>query len=145
MLDLTIPANATEETRRAYFQVEDLAVEFVATMVHEMARGNTGSITVSIADSNPTLASRITARSQGHALLDRLGNARGGTKPTLAAALQLLERDHRHVERLIVVSTRSMPSQWLDDSGSPIAPFWRSMQWIDVRAGGTARYFTPSN
>lgn len=144
VLDLLIPPNATEEARQAYFQVEDLAVEFVATMVHEITRGNTGSITVSIADSNPTLASRITARSQGHALLDRLGNARGGTKPTLAVALQLLERDHRHVERLIVVSTRSMPSQWLDDSGSTIAPFWRSMQWIDVRAGDTTRYFTPS-
>jgi uncharacterized protein (DUF58 family) len=145
LLDLLIPGDASEQARREYFKIEDLAVEFVATLVHEMTHANIGSITVSIADYNPTLASRITARSQGHALLDRLGNARGDTKPASAKALQLLERDHRHVERLIVVSTRSMPSNWLDDSGVRIAPFWRSMHWIDVRAGETARYFTPAD
>lgn len=145
LLDLVSSNESAEEARKSGLLIEDIAVEFVATLVHEMTHANIGSITVTIADSTPTLASRITARSQGHALLDRLGNARGGSKPTLANALQLLERDHRHVERLIVVSTRSMPATWTDDAGVRIAPFWRSLQWIDVRAGETLRYFSPAN
>lgn len=145
LLDLVSSNESSDEARKTNLLIEDIAVEFVATLVHEMTHANIGSITVTIADSTPTLASRITARSQGHALLDRLGNARGGSKPTLANALQLLERDHRHVERLIVVSTRSMPATWTDDAGVRIAPFWRSLQWIDVRAGETLRYFSPAN
>lgn len=144
LLDLVIPSDNSEEARRAYIKVEDKAVEFVATLVHQMTHGNVGSITVTIADSSPTVASRITARSQGHALLDRLGNARGGTASTLSTALQLLERDHRHIEHLIVVSTRSMPSRWTDDSGLTIAPFWRSIQWIDTQAGDTNKFFAPA-
>lgn len=145
LLDLVASSESSEEARKANLLVEDIAVEFVATMVYEMTHGNIGSITVCIADSNPTLASRVTARSQGHALLDRLGTARGGTKTTLATALQLLERDHRHVDRLIVVSSRSMPAQWSDESGVRIAPFWRSFQWVDVRAGETLKYFSPAS
>jgi uncharacterized protein (DUF58 family) len=144
LLDLVIPSDTSEETRRAYIKTEDTAVEFVATLVDKMTHGNVGSITVTIADSSPTLASRITARSQGYALLDRLGNARGSTKSTLGSALQLLEREYRHVEHLIIISTRSMPAQWADESGPTIAPFWRSMQWINTQAGDTIKYFTPS-
>lgn len=144
LLDLVIPSDTSEETRRAYIKTEDTAVEFVATLVDKMTHGNVGSITVTIADSSPTLASRITARSQGYALLDRLGNARGSTKSTLGSALQLLEREYRHVEHLIIISTRSMPARWADESGPTIAPFWRSMQWINTQAGDTIKYFTPS-
>jgi uncharacterized protein (DUF58 family) len=144
VLDLLIPSDTSEEARRTYIKTEDTAVEFVATLVHQMTHGNVGSITVTIADSQPALASRIMARSQGHALLDRLGNARGGTKSTLSTALHLLERDYRHVEHLIVVSTRPMPTRWSDDAGENIAPFWRSIQWIDTQAGETNKYFVPA-
>lgn len=144
VLDLLIPSDTSEEARRKYIKTEDTAVEFVATLVHQMTHGNVGSITVTIADSQPALASRIMARSQGHALLDRLGNARGGAKSTLSTALQLLERDYRHVEHLIVVSTRPMPTRWSDDAGENIAPFWRSIQWIDTHAGETSKYFVPA-
>jgi uncharacterized protein (DUF58 family) len=143
-LDLLIPADTSEEARRAYIKVEDTAVEFVATLVHQMTHGNVGSITIAIADYNPTLASRVSARSHGHALLDRLANARGSTIPTLSRALQLLEREQRHVQHLIVISTRNMPSQWADPDGPNVTPFWQSIQWIDTQAGETNKYFVPS-
>jgi hypothetical protein len=144
VLDLVIPAENSEEARRRYIKVEDTAVEFVATLVHQMTHGNVGSITVAIADSNPTLASRVSARSHGHALLDRLAHARGSTKSHLAETLQLLEREQRHVAHLIVVSTRSMPSRWSEPDGPSVTPFWRSVQWIDTQAGETNKYFAPT-
>lgn len=145
VLDLVIPPDSDLEARKAYIKTEDTAVEFVAALVHQMTHGNFGSITVAIADSQPTLALRVSARSQGHALLDRLGNARGESRSNLVSTLHLLERDLRYVDHLIVVSTRAMPSQMSDEeSGPSLAHFWRSLQWINAEAGETAKYFAPA-
>jgi len=142
LLDLVIPPDSSLEARKQYIHTEDTAVEFVATLVHQMTHANVGSITVAIADAQPNVATRISARAQGYVLLERLANARGATKPSLAAALALLEREHRHVEHLIVVSTRAMPASW-DGNGveSAIAPFWQTMQWLDMESGDATKYF----
>ncbi len=145
LLDLVIPSDPSLEARKRYVLIEDTAVEFLATLVHQMTHANVGSITVAIADAQPTVASRVAARSQGHALLDRLANARGGTAATLIPAMKMLERENRHVEHLIVVSTRPMPAPSADALAlDSIAPFWRSVQWLNADAGETAKYFAPA-
>ena len=145
VLDLVIPPESEVEARKVYIKVEDTAVEFVSTLVHQMTTSNVGSISVAIADSQPDVAARVAARSQAHFLQDRLANARGGKEPQLLPTLQLLERDHRFIEHLIVVSTRAMPNSLSQDTiTQSIAPFWRSFQWIDVNAGEAKRFFQPS-
>jgi hypothetical protein len=72
----------------------------------------------------------------------------------------LLEREHRFVDHLIVISTRAMPNQVTESwdhsahrsgplkssspQGDAVTPFWRSFQWINVSAGETAKYFVPA-
>jgi uncharacterized protein (DUF58 family) len=146
LLDMVIPPESDVEARKAYIKVEDTAVEFVATLVHQMTTSNAGAITVAIADSQPTVASRIAARSQAFQLMDRLANARGGKEPQLIDALHLLEQEHRHIDHLIVISTRAMPNSLTQDKiTEAISPFWRSFQWIDVHADESSRYFLPAD
>lgn len=160
LLDLMIPSEFDKEARKNYIKVEDTAVEFVATLAHQMTSGNIGSISVAIADAQPTVASRVAGRAQSYFLLERLAHARGGTQSQLLPTLRLLEREHRFVDHLIVISTRAMPNQvneaWDHSahrsgslkSSSPqndtVTPFWRSFQWINVSAGETAKYFVPA-
>lgn len=145
LLDLVIPPESDVEARQVYLKVEDTAVEFVATLVHQMTTSNAGAITVAIADTQPTVASRVVARSQAFHLLERLANARAGKEASLIPALHLLEREHRHIDHLIVVSTRAMPQALSRDSVTEsIAPFWRSFQWLNVNAGESSRYFQPA-
>jgi uncharacterized protein (DUF58 family) len=145
LLDLVIPPESDVEARQVYLKVEDTAVEFVATLVHQMTTSNAGAITVAIADTQPTVASRVVARSQAFHLLERLANARAGKEASLIPALHLLEREHRQIDHLIVVSTRAMPqSLSRDPVTDSIAPFWRSFQWLNVNAGESSRYFQPA-
>ena len=135
---LNLPNNELKEKHA------ELAIEFVATLVNHFAGSNFGLITVAIADSEPTIASRVQSRSQGSRLQDRLALSHSGGPGQLEIALGLLERDFRRVENLLVVSTRpraNFESQKQTDSG---IVFWRSMSWLDVSAGDLTRYFTPA-
>ncbi|MFN7629648.1 MAG: hypothetical protein ACK5PZ_22705, partial [Pirellula sp.] len=87
-------------------------------------------------------------------------HARGGTQSQLLPTLRLLEREHRFVDHLIVISTRSMPNQVTESldpgshrsgplksttpQGDAVTPFWRTFQWINVSAGETTKYFVPA-
>jgi len=70
LIELTPESNVSEEK---YQDVEDKAVEFVATMVHHITASNIGSVTVAIGDLNPTIACRIASKSQWRS--DRIRNA----------------------------------------------------------------------
>ncbi len=145
LLDLAIPPESERDARSRYLKAEDLAVEFVATLVHQMTNANIGSVTIAIADQEPTVALRVQARSQTQHLLDRLGVARGSSNDSLVEALQLLERDCRFVPHLIVISTRARPDRVIGHrSESEIVPFWRSIDWLNADNGDIARYFVPA-
>ena len=122
----------------------ELAVEFVATLVNHFVGSNFGLITVAIADSQPTVASRIQSRSQGAGLLDRLALAQCGGRKQMEIALNLLERDFRRVENLLVVSTRPKATLESQGNGDAGIVFWRSMIWLDASAGDLTRFFAPA-
>jgi uncharacterized protein (DUF58 family) len=150
LLDLHGP-NANDETaHKEYAVVEDAAVEFVATLVHQITSSNVGSVTVAISDATPTVASRVSAKSQAYFLQERLATAEGRSTSLLGETLTLLEREHRTVDHLLVISTRSMPEHFGDANRASVATlgtthaFWRSIRWIDVRSNELARYFTPA-
>lgn len=138
---------------------EDLAVEFVATIAQHVCSSNHAVLSVAIADQSETLALRVQTRTQTHALHERLGVAKSGPSATLNKALHLLEREVRHVDHLLVVSTRPKPDSFasLDrdsvlqeaNERSPAAEdlpivFWRHMIWIDVSNKELAPYFQPA-
>jgi hypothetical protein len=111
---------------------------------------NIGSVTVAISDATPTVASRVSAKSQAYYLQERLATAHGRPVSVLGETLALLEREHRTVDHLLVISTRSMPEHFGDAKKASQATlgtahaFWRSIRWIDIRASETSRYFTPT-
>lgn len=144
LLDLFSTTNPNQVSTELNPVHTELAVEFVATLVNHFAGSNFGVITVAIADAEPTIASRIQSRSQGSGLLDRLALSHSGGPQQIEVALNLLERDFRRIENLLVVSTRpraAFESQEQQDSG---IVFWRSMTWLDVSAGDLTRYFVPA-
>ena len=137
-------SNQAPTNRETHEKSAELAVEFVATLVNHIALTNFGIITVAIADSQPTIASRIQSRSQSSGLLDRLAIAHCDEDDKIETALGMLEREFHRVENLLVVSTRSRDSHHArDPSNAPIV-FWRSMNWLDVGAGNITKYFAPS-
>ena len=150
LLDLFEPITNDELIKKELASIENSAVEFVATLVHQITSSNVGSVTVAISDATPTLASRVAAKSQAYFLQDRLGTAHGRSVSSLGETLTLLEREHRTVDHLLVISTRAMPDHF-DDSqkasqetlGTSHA-FWRSIRWIDVRGLEASRFFTPA-
>jgi hypothetical protein len=150
LLDLFEPITNDELIKKELASIENTAVEFVATLVHQITSSNVGSVTVAISDATPTLASRVAAKSQAYFLQDRLGTAHGRSVSSLGETLTLLEREHRTVDHLLVISTRAMPDHF-DDSqkasqetlGTSHA-FWRSIRWIDVRGLEASRFFTPA-
>ena len=164
LLDLYRSPNSvgdeTEEAaKKAYDAIEDRAVEFVSTLAHQITTNNAGSVTVAISDANPTVASRIAAKSQAYFLQERLAIARSGTPSSLGETLRLLEKEYRAIDQLLVISTRAMPENWSevpDIQESPerreatghrdgiFYPFWRSIRWIDVEHDDAKRYFTPA-
>jgi VCBS repeat-containing protein len=138
---------------------EDLAVEFVASIAQHVCASNHAVLTVAIADQKETLALRVQTRTQTHALHERLGLARAGDHPTFTGALHLLEREIRHVDHLLVVSTRPQPFSFssqdgmndsgqvtIDAKGQEDAPivFWRHMMWINVANKELSPYFQPA-
>jgi uncharacterized protein (DUF58 family) len=138
---------------------EDLAVEFVASIAQHVCASNHAVLSVAIADQTETLALRVQTRTQTHALHERLGTAKAGQVSTLIKALQLLEREIRHVDHLLVVSTRPQPESFSsrdnsndvsgtndnskDTRDTPII-FWRHMMWINVADKELAPYFQPA-
>jgi len=149
LLDLTSPNANDDASKKEYAAVEDAAVEFVATLVHQITSSNVGSVTVAISDATPTVASRVSAKSQAYFLQERLALAEGRAYSQLGEALALLEREHRTVDHLLVVSTRGMPEHFGDANKASAATlgtthaFWRSLRWVDVRSSEFSRYFTP--
>ena len=138
---------------------EDIAVEFVASIAQHVCASNHAVLTVAIADRQETLALRVQTRTQTHALHERLGLAKSGEESTLHKALQLLEREVRHVDHLLVVSTRPQPTTFASrdelrdttgmageskDPGSPAIVFWRHMMWINVANKELSPYFQPA-
>jgi hypothetical protein len=77
--------------------------------------------------------------------MDRLGTAKHGKRDGLPRALDLLEREFRHVDRMIVVSTRpqALATARLESKQGHVV-FWRSCIWLDVSTGALDRYFTPA-
>ena len=150
LLDLYEPNVSDENARKEYEVYEDTAVEFVATLVHHITSSNIGSVTVAISDSTPTVASRVSAKSQAYYLQERLATAHGRPVSVLGETLALLEREHRTVDHLLVISTRSMPEHFGDAKKASQATlgtahaFWRSIRWLDIRASEPSRYFTPT-
>ena len=144
LLDLFPSSNVGEENRDSHQKHEDLAIEFVATLASHIASSNFGVITVAIADFEPMIASLIQSRSQNSGLLDRLALAHFGTEDKIDVALNLLEREFRRVENLMVVSTRpriEFQSHGNENSGIVL---WRAMTWLDVSAGELTKYFAPA-
>ena len=159
LIELTPDSSVPEEK---YQDIEDKAVEFVATMVHHITASNIGSVTVAICDANPTIACRVASKSQAYFLQERLATAGGlkGTGPQdvtkLVETLRLLEREVREIDQLLVVSTRKMPQDLIStleietqrvrrgeatESGTHRA-FWRSVRWVHVRDSELEKFFT---
>ena len=141
LLDLFRTPQSGKEVVDAIANHEDLAVEFVATIVSQIASSNSGVITVAIADAEPVIASRVQSRSTGSGMLDRLGVATHGEGEEIFAALQLLEKDFRRIEHLIVVSTRPRIDLLQQSGESGAVVFWRSLTWLDAAAGDLTKYF----
>jgi uncharacterized protein (DUF58 family) len=152
--DKTIPFQDAHDD-----QDEDIAVEFVASIAQHVCASNNAVLTVAIADHKETLALRVQTRTQTHALHERLGLAKAGEKSTLTKALQLLEREIRHVDHLLVVSTRPQPVTFASGDGlrdtagmtrEPKEPgdativFWKHMMWINVANNELSPYFQPA-
>lgn len=151
VLDLHLPSATKKESLEAYTKAEDLAVEFVASVAQYVAASNYAVLTVAIADHDPTLALRIQTRGQNTALLDRLGVAYGNESDTLQKTLELLEKEYRRLENLIVVSTRSkqiaMHGSGSDDTASHVPSsvvFWKKVAWLDASKEDLSRYFDPA-
>lgn len=150
LLDLNGPSSNDDAAKKEYAAIEDAAVELVATLVHQITSSNIGSVTVAISDNTPTVASRVSAKSQAYFLQERLATAQGSSSSFLGQTLELLEREHRTVDHLLVVSTRGMPEHFVDAKKASAATlgtthaFWRSIRWLDVRSSEMVRYFTPA-
>ena len=144
LLDLFPHSKANELQREVHEKTAELAIEFVATLVNHFAASNFGVISVAIADSEPTFATRIQSRSQSSGFLDRLALAHSGAEDKVEMALGLLEQEFRRVENLLVVSTRPRDSVRPHDPQSACIVFWKSMTWLDVSAGDIKKYFTPA-
>lgn len=154
LLDLTDSGIADESQR---LQVEDRAVEFVATLVHQITASSTGAVTVAISDADPTVACRVASKAQATFLQERLATASGEKRiggqelSRLIKTLHLLEREVRVIDQLLVISTRGMPEQLMQAfdaeqgasnlEGVGHAVFWRSMRWVDVRESEVSKYF----
>jgi uncharacterized protein (DUF58 family) len=123
---------------------EDLAVEFVATLVHHVATSNFGVVTIGFADAEPTIATRVQSRSQSSGVLDRLAIATGCRGAEIHETVQMLEAEHRRIENLVVVSTRPrIDLSKIREAGDSVV-FWRTLNWLDVGSGDLKRYFTPA-
>ena len=150
LLDLNGPLANDEQARKEYAAIEDTAVELVATLVHQITSSNIGSVTVAISDNTPTIAPRVSAKSQAYFLQERLATAHSRSSLPVGETLALLEREHRTVDHLLVVSTRAMPEHFVDAQKASAATlgtthaFWRSIRWLDVRSSEIDRYFTPA-
>lgn len=156
----TGPADKTsgQQTAEA-LQCEDLAVEFVSSLAQHICTSNHAVLTVAIADADPALALRVQTRTQTHALQERLGIAKSSKISSFAKVLQLLEKEVRHVDHLLVVSTRRQPSLLAipdrtpdsekqlgpkSDSGDKPVVFWRHMAWVNVANKELEPYFSPA-
>jgi uncharacterized protein (DUF58 family) len=145
LLDL-YRANAEQIVSDTVLNIEDLAVEFVSTLVQQIANSNIGIITVAIGDSSPELANRIQSRTQSAGLLDRLAIAEGASGNQFLEAMRQLEREHRHVDNLLVVSTRPrltlLDNRSDSESGRDMIVFWKSLHWLNVAGGELQTYFS---
>lgn len=150
LLDLYHPqthsGNPTNAEITALEKLEDNAIEFVATLLHQMATSNIGSVTLAIADHTPTVASRVQSRAQCTSALERLAIARTPSQDTLSQTLHILELEHQRIEKLIVVSTRPAVDKFesLDADGKQHAVFWRSVQWLNATSSDFKKYFVPA-
>lgn len=141
LLDLFHDAKHDSQNSDSHAKMAEQAIEFVATLVNHFAVSHFGVITVAIADSEPTIASRIQSRSQSSGLLDRLAVAHSGSEDTIDVALNLIEQEFRRVENLLVVSTRPRDSAQSNDPQNFSIVFWKSITWLDVSAGDITKYF----
>ena len=121
--------------------LEDLAIEFVATLVSHVVGSNSGVITVAISDSKPEIADRIRSRSQSSHLLDRLAIATSNKDTQTWDTLRLIEREHGRVPKLVVVSTRPRVDLTLSTTNEKNVIFWNHLTWLNVGAGDLQSYF----
>jgi uncharacterized protein (DUF58 family) len=148
LLDLfQLNQETSTSDRQDTITIEDKAVEFVATLVQQVASSNTGMITVAIADVEPTIAARIQSRAQATFILERLAVARATNQDSLSIALQRIEEEHHRIEKLIVVSNRAKPDRFesVDTTSGRPTVFWHSSMWLNSGAGDLAKYFVPAD
>ncbi len=142
VLDLFRPKSGSQESSIAS---EDLAVEFVATVAGAISASNSAILTLAIADSHPTIASKIQTRGQNGALLDRLAIATPGEEDGLPAALELLEQEYRLVRNLVVISTRGkeeiLTSGIRSEKNDRTIQFWNQLVWLNASNRDLAPFF----
>jgi len=144
LLDLFPALSLDKQKPESHQPTTELAVEFVATLVSHFAASNFGVITVAVSDAEPTLASRIQSRSQCSGLLDRLACSRSDEQDKVDIALNLLEREFRRVDNLLVISTRPSDSHCSTNHIHNGIIFWRSMTWLNANSGDLTKYFAPA-
>lgn len=140
LLDLHRP-KMSNKIMDTTINVEDLATEFVATLVNYIVGTNSGVITVAISDSKPEIADRIRSRSQASHLLDRLAIASTNRDSHTWETLRLIEREHGRVPKLVVVSTRPRVDLSSSTSNEKNVIFWNHLTWLNVGAGDLQAYF----
>lgn len=145
LIDLYRPNVRVPEKLEQFAKIEDLAIEFVATLVHHIASSNFGVITLGIADANPVIANRIQTRSQCNGVLERLAIATYGQQGEFYEALRMIEREHHRVEHLVIVSTRPTIDVSQLKRGEDSFRFWRTLSWIDAGAGDLKKFFVPAD
>lgn len=121
--------------------LEDLAVEFVATLTNYIVGSNSGVITVAIFDTKPELADRVRSRSQSSHLMDRLAIAGTNREIEIWNPLRLIEREHGRVPKLVVVSTRPRVDFSSSQTNEKNVVFWNQLTWLNVGAGDLQGYF----
>lgn len=147
-------AQQSLEQTEKYNAIEETCVEFAASIATYIANSTSTILTLGLADREPTIASKLQTRGQAMAVLDRLATAHSGITAkdepasSLACTLELLEREFRRVDNLVVVSTRSQASAMQGELQSPdgklILPFWNQLTWIDASQGELSPYFKPT-
>ena len=155
LLDLYAPKNARGQTskdgppntsvdRIGNSEIEDTAIEFVASLANMLVGRGKGVLSVSIVGQSHFSAIRIQSRNQVVGLLDHLSVAKSSPEPDWEKGLEALATPLRASPTLLIVSTR--PDQWShrtpSQSKSQDLVFQRaSIRWLDASHGDLDRFF----
>lgn len=145
LLDLFSHDQSTRSQKKSDLsQVEELAIEFVASMANLLVGRGKGVLSVAIAGRSNYTALRIQSRNQVLGLLDQLSVVQSSPTPNWEAALESLATPLRSSPILLVVSTRS--EQWryrnpLASKSQDLVFQRASIRWLDASSSDLDRYF----